>query len=50
MVLIRLAGWVVAQAWSLVGLASLWVAAEPLQVVVASLMVVGVAKLFEVSK
>jgi hypothetical protein len=50
MVQVRLTVWVVAQAWSLVGLASLWVAEAPLQVVVASLVVVGVYKLFAESK
>jgi hypothetical protein len=42
--------WVVAQGLSLVGLALLWVAEAPLQVALASLVVVGVYKLFAVSK
>jgi hypothetical protein len=50
MVVIRLAGWLVVQGWSLVGLASLWVVEEPLQVVVALLLARYMWKLFEVSK
>jgi hypothetical protein len=50
MVVIRLAGWLVVQGWSLVGLASLWVVEEPLQVVLVALSLVGMCKLFEVSK
>ena len=50
MVVVRLAVWVVAQAWSLVGLALLWVVEAPLQVALASLALVGVYKLFAVSK
>jgi hypothetical protein len=50
MVLVRLAVWLVAQGWSLVGLASLWVVEEPLQVVVALLVARYMCALFEVSK
>ena len=50
MVVIQLAMWLVAQGWSLVGLALLWVVEAPLQVVLVALSVVGVWKLFEVSK
>ena len=50
MVLVRLAMYLVAQGWSLVGLALLWVAAEPLQVVVALLVARYMWALFEVSK
>jgi len=49
-VLVRLAGWVVEQAVYLVMLAQVWVAEEPLQVVLVALSVVGMCKLFEVSK
>jgi hypothetical protein len=42
--------WLVAQGWSLVGLALLWVVEEPLQVVVALLLARYMWKLFEVSK
>jgi hypothetical protein len=40
--------YLVDQGWSLVGLALLWVAEEPLQVALASLALVGMWKLFEV--
>jgi hypothetical protein len=50
MVLVRLAVSLVEQAVYLVALSQVWVAEEPLQVVVALLAVVGIWKLFEVSK
>jgi hypothetical protein len=50
MVVIQLALWLVAQASSLVGLASLWVVEAPLQVVVALLVARYMWGLFEVSK
>jgi hypothetical protein len=49
-VLVRLAVSLVEQAVYLVALSQVWVAEEPLQVVVALLAVVGIWKLFEVSK
>jgi hypothetical protein len=42
--------YLVVQGWSLVGLALLWVVEAPLQVALASLALVGMWKLFEVSK
>ena len=50
MVVVRLAGWVVAQGLSLVGLALLWVVEAPFQAVVALLVARYMWKLFEVSK
>jgi hypothetical protein len=50
MVLVRLAVSLVEQAVYLVALSQVWVAEEPLQVVLVALSVVGVWKLFEVSK
>jgi hypothetical protein len=50
MVVIQLALWLVAQGWSLVGLALLWVVEAPLQVVVALLVARYMWALFEVSK
>jgi hypothetical protein len=50
MVLVRLAVSLVEQAVYLVALSQVWVAEEPLQVAMVALSVVGVWKLFEVSK
>ena len=46
MVLVRLAGWLVAQGVSLVGLTSLWVVEAPFQAVVAVLMLWLLLKLW----
>ena len=47
MVLIRLAGWVVAQGLSLVGLALLWVVEAPFQAVVAVSLLYLLLKLWK---
>ena len=50
MVVVRLAGWVVAQGLSLVGLALLWVVEAPFQVVVAVSLLYLLLKLWSSKK